>query len=138
MKIVDAAGRYIFRNGTGVAEFIRFCIIGTLAAAVHYGVYYLLLLVGVNVNISYAAGYIISFIGNFFATSRFTFRTKPSWGRFAGFAGSHGINFLLHMVLLNVFLHFGMHRLIAPIVVMLVAMAVQFIILHFVFHFKKS
>lgn len=116
-----------------IIQFIRFCIVGTVAAGIHYGIYYILLRLGAGHNLAYATGYILAFICNFIATSYFTFRSSPSWGRFVGFAGSHAVNFILHMVLLNVFLWMGMHELIAPIVVMLVAMLVQYTILNFVF-----
>jgi putative flippase GtrA len=71
---------------------------------------------------------------NFIATNYFTFHTKPTWKNFVGFAGSHGVNYFLHIILFNVFLWLGVHRLIAPPLVMLVAMLVQFTILHFVFN----
>lgn len=119
-----------------IVQFIRFCIVGTVAAGIHYGIYYVLLRVGAGHNLAYATGYIISFVCNFIATSYFTFRSSLSWGRFAGFAGSHAVNFLLHMTLLNVFLWIGMHELIAPIAVMLVAMLVQYAILNLVFRKK--
>lgn len=123
----------IKNNRDQIIQFLRFCIVGTVAAGIHYGIYYVLLRLGAGHNLAYATGYILAFICNFIATSYFTFRTGPSWGKFAGFAGSHAVNFLLHMVLLNVFLWMGMHELIAPIVVMLVAMLVQYTILNFVF-----
>ena len=126
----------INKNRDQIKQFIRFCIVGTVAAGIHYGIYYVLLRLGAGHNLAYATGYILAFICNFIATSYFTFRTGPSWGKFAGFAGSHAVNFLLHMVLLNVFLWIGMHELIAPIVVMLVAMLVQYTILNFVFKKK--
>ena len=119
-----------------IVQFIRFCIVGTVAAGIHYGIYYVLLRVGAGHNLAYATGYILAFICNFIATSYFTFRSSPSWGRFVGFAGSHAVNFLLHMTLLNVFLWIGMHELIAPIAVMLVAMLVQYAILNLVFRKK--
>ena len=119
-----------------IVQFIRFCIVGTVAAGIHYGIYYVLLRLGAGHNLAYATGYILAFICNFIATSYFTFRSSPSWGRFAGFAGSHAVNFLLHMTLLNVFLWIGMHELIAPIAVMLVAMLVQYAILNLVFRKK--
>jgi len=127
---------FITEKRQQIVQFIRFCIVGTVAAGIHYGIYYLLLRLGAGHNLAYATGYILAFICNFIATSYFTFRTGPSWGKFAGFAGSHAVNFLLHMVLLNVFLWMGMHELIAPIVVMLVAMLVQYTILNFVFKKK--
>ena len=128
--------KLIDKNREQIRQFIRFCIVGTIAAGIHYGIYYLLLRIGAGHNLSYATGYILAFICNFIATSYFTFHSSPSWGRFAGFAGSHAVNFLLHMVLLNVFLWMGMHELIAPIAVMLVAMLVQYAILNYVFRKK--
>ena len=116
-------------------SFLRFCIVGGCAAAVHYGIYYLLLQLAAPVNAAYIAGYLISFVGNFFATSYFTFSSRPTWGRFAGFAGSHALNFVLHIILLNFFLWLGIHRLIAPVLVMGVAMLVQYAVLYLVYHF---
>ncbi len=118
-------------------QFIRFCIIGTCAAAVHYGIYFLLQY-WINLNIAYTAGYVISFVGNYFLTNYFTFRTRPSWGKFIGFAGSHGLNYFLHIVLFNIFLWAGVHKLIAPPLVMLVAMLVQFSVLRIVFTWNKN
>lgn len=119
-------------------SFLRFCIVGGCAAGVHYGIYYLLLLCNAPINAAYITGYLISFVGNFFATSYFTFRSKPSWTKFIGFSGSHAINFILHIILLNLFLWLGMHKLIAPIAVMAVAMLIQYAILHWVYKPHKK
>ena len=113
-------------------QFIRFCIIGVVAMSIHYGIYYLLQ-TSINVNIAYSIGYLVSFTANFFLTSYFTFRQKPTWKRFLGFSGSHGINYLLHMLLFNVFLWLGINQLIAPFCVMGIAAFVQFTILRLVF-----
>ena len=118
-------------------EFVRFCIIGATAALVHYGIYWLLQQ-WIDVNIAYTAGYVLSFIGNFFLTSYFTFRRRPTWSRFVGFAGSHAFNYFLHIILFNALLWLGVHRLVAPPLVMLIAMLVQFTILRFIFHKTKD
>lgn len=120
------------RKKEGAGQFIRFCINGVIAAAIHYGVYFLFQL-WTDVNIAYTTGYLVSFVYNFIATNYFTFHTYPTWRNFMGFAGSHGVNYFLHIVLFNLFLVWGVHRLIAPPLVMLVAMLVQFTILRFVF-----
>ena len=120
------------KNNEKLMQFIRFCIIGTLAAAVHYGIYFILLN-WTNENVAYISGYLISFVGNFYLTSYFTFKTIPTIKKFLGFAASHGINFGLHIVLFNAFLWIGIHRLVAPPLVMIVAMLVQFTILRFIF-----
>ncbi|MBO5579182.1 MAG: GtrA family protein [Prevotella sp.] len=116
----------------GVKQFARFCINGIVAAAIHYLTYYLMQ-IWIDVNIAYTVGYLVSFAYNFVATNYFTFHTLPTWKNFMGFAGSHGVNYFLHIILFNVFLYLGVHRLVAPPLVMLVAMLVQFTILRHVF-----
>lgn len=118
-------------------QFVRFAVNGCLSSAIHYGVYCLLLLWTYE-NIAYVTGYIVSFISNFFLTSYFTFRTKPTLKRFIGFSGSHAVNFGLHILLFNVMLQLGVHRLLAPVFVMGIAMLVQFTILRWVFKPKKD
>ena len=118
------------KESTG--QFLRFCVNGVISAAIHYGVYFLLQL-WIDVNIAYTVGYLISFVYNLIATNYYTFHTRHSWKNFAGFAGSHGVNYFLHIVLFNIFLYLGVHRLIAPPLVMGVAMLVQFTILRQVF-----
>ena len=118
-------------------EFIRFGIVGGLSAALHYGIYYLLQLY-INVNIAYTIGYILSFVGNLFLTSYFTFGTTPSWKKLVGMMGAHGVNYLLHIALLNLFLWIGVAQQWAPIPVFAIAIPVNFILVRFVFKHKKS
>ena len=66
-----------------VKEFIRFGVVGVLATALHYGIYYFLQSF-INVNVAYTTGYVISFIVNFYLTSYFTFGTTPSWKKLVG------------------------------------------------------
>ena len=49
-------------------EAVRFGIVGVVATATHYGIYYLLQ-PHINVNIAYTTGYALSFIANFYLTS---------------------------------------------------------------------
>lgn len=119
-----------------VGEFVRFGVVGVMATALHYGIYYILKSV-VNVNVAYAAGYIISFVVNFYLTSYFTFGTAPSWKKLAGMGGAHLVNFLLHMALLNIFLYLGLSKTWAPVPVFAIAVPVNFLLVRFVFKHKK-
>ncbi len=119
-----------------IGEFVRFGIVGVLATALHYGIYWLLMHV-MNVNIAYTTGYALSFIANFYLTSYFTFGTAPSWKKLVGMGGAHGVNYLLHMVLLNVFLYLGVSKAWAPLPVFTIAIPVNFILVRFVFKSKK-
>ncbi len=132
------------------AQFIRFIINGVLASAICYIVYCLLLLLvdameesvlrympmPVAANVAYGISYIVSFAFNFYFTCVFTFRRRPTSKLFVGFAGSHAINFMLHMLLFWLCMLLQVHRLLAPIIVMGVAMLVQFTVLKVVFRRK--
>lgn len=113
-------------------EFLRFGIVGVLATAIHYGIYYALQLV-VNINIAYTCGYAISFICNFLLTSYFTFRTRPSVKKGVGFVFSHLVNYTLQIVTLNVFVYLGVPSAIVPVPVFAIAIPVNFLLVRFVF-----
>ena len=120
-------------------QFARFCIVGVIAAGIHYLVYYLLQMINGGslwLSIAYTAGYVVSLVCNFFMTTYFTFRSKVTIGKAMGFSGSHLINYTLHIVLFNLFICLGVHRLITPILVLMIAVPTNFTILHFVYRKK--
>lgn len=124
-----------------VREFMRFCIVGVLAAAIHYGVYCLVQLVADGsfwLSMAYTVGYAVSLVCNFFMTTYFTFRSKVSAKRAAGFGASHFVNYTLHIVLFNLFMAIGVHRLLAPLLVLSIAVPVNFTILHFVYKKRRK
>ena len=91
-------------------ELIRFGIVGTTAAAIHYAIYWVLQH-WINVNVAYTIGYVLSFL----------------------------VNYLLHIVLFNFFLWIGLSRELAPIAVLAIAVPTNFVLVRFVFkHFKRS
>lgn len=117
-------------------EAVRFGIVGVVATATHYGIYYLLQ-PHINVNIAYTTGYALSFITNFYLTSYFTFGTKPSWRKLMGMGGAHLVNYLLHLALLNLFLFMGITKTWAPVPVFAIAIPINFLLVRFVFKHKK-
>lgn len=136
MRLKDLISTCTSRHKDKMFEFLRFCIVGTIAAGIHYGTYYLLQK-HLNVNVAYTAGYVVSLVCNFFMTSYFTFRSAPSTGKAAGFGVSHLINYLLHMGLFNAFLWMGVSRLWAPLLVLMIAVPTNFVLLRWVFKHKK-
>ncbi|MBP3420278.1 MAG: GtrA family protein [Marinifilaceae bacterium] len=120
----------------GIKELFRFGVVGAFATLLHYGLYWLLMRC-INVNVAYATGYIVSFIANFYLTAYFTFKVKPSLKKAIGMGGAHLVNFLLHMLLLNLFLYIGIEKQWAPIPVFAIAIPVNFILVRFVFKNKR-
>lgn len=116
-----------------VFELLRFGVVGVLATVIHYGIYYLLLFKLIP-NIAYMIGYSISFLVNLWLTANFTFRRSLTVRRSVGFSLSHLINFLLQMLLLNLFLWLGVNATYAPLPVYLIVIPINFILVRFVFH----
>ena len=119
-------------------QLVRFGIVGTIAAAIHYGVYWLLQHF-IEVNIAYTVGYIVGFLVNYYLSAHFTFREKASVRNGIGFGGAHAVNCMLPIVLFNFFLWIGLSRAVAPLAVLAIAVPANFIMVRFVFkHFKKQ
>ena len=110
----------------------RFGITGTLCSLIHYGVYCLFLLF-TNTTIAYTAGYCVGLICNYALTTYFTFKGKPTKNNAAGLVGSHVINYLLEIGLLQFFLWLGASKWLSPILVMVIVVPINFFLLRFVF-----
>ena len=123
------------QNSHKLREFIRFGIVGALATGIHYGLYYLLNLV-MNVNVAYTIGYVVAWFCNFYLSAHFTFKSETSVKRGVGFAISHGINYVLHMSLLNLFLWLELSETWAPVPVFCIVIPINFVLVRYVFRSK--
>lgn len=117
-------------------EFIRFGIVGVIATIIHYGIYLTLNLIMIS-WLAYSIGYGISFLCNFYLSSIFTFKAKASVAKGIGFGISHCINYILHIVLLSLFLKLGIKEEFAPIPVFAITIPINFVLVRFVFKSKK-
>ena len=115
-----------------IGEIVRFGIVGVIATAIHYGVYFLCQLV-IEVNIAYTIGWLVSLGCNFYLSSRFTFQKEMSVYRAGGFISSHVVNYLLHMGLFNLFLWIGIGQVYAPLLVYCIVIPINYILVRFVF-----
>jgi len=80
-----------------LGEVLRFVVVGITAVALQYGVYALMLLV-VNAFIANTIGYGVSFLFNFLASTRYTFKVKGSARKGVGFALCHVVNYGLQQL----------------------------------------
>ena len=113
-------------------ELVRFGVVGVVATALHYGVYWLLHGV-IDVNVAYTLGYLVSFVANYLLSARFTFRKKKSVKNGLGFACAHLFNYLLQISLLNFFIWLGVSKVLAPVPVYCIAIPTNFLIVRLVF-----
>ena len=122
----------MLRNKQTFYELIRFGIVGVIATAIHYGVYWVLMH-WIYVTIAYSIGYVVSFVCNFLLTSYFTFRKRASVKKGLGFGVAHGVNYLLHVLFLHFFLWLGVSKSMAPIPVFAMVIPINFLLVRFVF-----
>ena len=119
-------------------QLFRFGIVGVIATVIHYSVYWVFLK-WLNPTFAYSIGYAVSFVFNFFLSSFFTFKIRPDIVKGYRFALSHGINYLLHICFLNVFLYLGIPKAFAPFPVFVIVVPINFILVHTALtHNKKN
>ena len=111
-----------------LGEVIRFGIVGITATLLQYLIYRLLLRLAIHLDVeagthmlptvAMTIGYVVSFIYNFIASTRFTFF-------------SHVVNYSLQMLTLNLFLLLGISKQWAPIPMFCVCVPVNFLLVRF-------
>lgn len=130
MQIKDITNRLGTDGRSRIGEVLRFGVVGVLATVLQYAIYWVLLR-WAGASLSLAVGYAVSFVFNFVASTRYTFRVKANASRGAGFVLSHVVNFLLQMTTLNLFIWLGVSRELAPVPMFCVCVPVNFILVRF-------
>ena len=113
-----------------IGEIVRFGIVGGVATLIQYGVY-LLMLYAVSPTLSNTIGYAGSFLFNFVASTRYTFKVKTNARHGAGFALSHLINYGLQIVMLHLFMALGFSEKLAPVPMFCVCVPINFLLVRF-------
>ena len=111
-------------------EIMRFAVVGVTATALQYVVYLLALSV-LTPRLANTVGYAVSFIFNYIASTRYTFKVKSTARKGAGFAFSHVVNYLLQTAFLSLFLHLGLPKGVAMLPVFAVCVPINFILVRF-------
>lgn len=109
-------------------EIFRFGIVGIIATIISYTVYIMLETLGLQYNIAYTLGYIISFCFNYIASTYFTFKTNINAKKGVKFAFAHGFNYFLQMVLLNIFIYIGVSKTLSPLFVYAISIPINFFV----------
>lgn len=130
MRIKDFLERSNSTRRQRTGELLRFGVVGITATVLQYGVYRAALC-RLDHNLAMTIGYVVSFIFNFFASTRYTFRIDETTGRGLGFALSHVVNYLLQMATLNLFIGVGLSKSLAPVPMFAVCVPINFVLVRF-------
>ena len=114
-----------------IFEIFRFGIVGVIATIISYTVYIILEKLGLQYNIAYTLGYIISFCFNYIASTYFTFKTDINAKKGIKFAFAHGFNYFLQIILLNIFVYIGVSKALSPIFVYAISIPINFLVVRF-------
>lgn len=130
MPMKAIINRFVHSHKTELGEMLRFAIVGVVATLLQY-VIYLLLLRWMHPTLSNTIAYIVSFLFNYIASVKFTFRVQSTARRGAGFAFSHLINYSLQTLLLLFFLWLGITKQWAMLPVLCICVPVNFLLVRF-------
>ena len=126
-----------------LGEVVRFGIVGVIATLLKYAMYLVMIpclawaLPKLSNNDHALAttantiAYIVSFVFNFIASTKYTFRVKANAKRGAGFTFSHIINYSLQTICLNLFVGLGLTKQIAMLPTLCICIPINFLLVRF-------
>ncbi len=128
-----------------LGELVRFGIVGCIAVILQYAAYLVMMPTLAHffpemgdhtlATTANTAAYFISFVFNFIASTRYTFKVKANAKRGAGFTLSHVVNYLMQTAFLNLFVGMGLAKQWAMIPTLCICVPTNFILVRF---FLKS
>lgn len=124
-----------------LGELLRFGVVGCIAVVLQYGAYLAMMPLLARLiptlgdhplaTTANTVAYIVSFIFNFIASTRYTFRVKANAKRGMGFTLSHVVNYALQTLLLNLFVGMGLEKQWAMIPTLCICVPTNFVLVRF-------
>lgn len=124
-----------------LGEVLRFAVVGGIATLLQYAIYLAMMplltwldpTIGDHsqATVANTVAYLISFIFNFIASTKYTFRVKANAKRGMGFTLSHIVNYTLQTLFLNLFVGLGMLKQTAMLPTLSICIPVNFLLVRF-------
>lgn len=126
-----------------LGEVVRFAIVGGIATVLQYVIYLAAMPLLANLitalgnsdhtlaTVANTLAYILSFIFNFIASTRYTFKVKANAKRGASFTFSHIVNYSMQTLFLNLFVGLGLAKQMAMIPTLCICIPVNFLLVRF-------
>lgn len=124
----------------------RFVLVGALGTGVQYGIYYLLLTVfqrqwpdvGILTSVAFTVGFVVEMVCNYFLTSYYTFKVKPSLKNIGGFFIGRALNYVIQLLFLHMMIWLHVSEEWAGIVAIMLAGVINYFVLLPFFRAKKT
>ena len=116
---------------------VRFMLVGAFGTALQYGIYYLLLMVvqrqwpdvGILTSVAFTAGFVVEMVCNYFLTSYYTFRVKPSLKNIGGFLFGRALNYVIQLLFLHTMIWLHISEEWAGIIAIMLAGVINYFVL---------
>lgn len=106
----------------------RFAVVGVLNTSVYYGVY-LLFRPLVGYLAAHLVGILVAMVGSFFLNCLWTFRTRPTWRKFAMFPLTNATNYVITTVGVVLLVQvMDVSEVVAPLIAAAAAIPVTFLL----------
>lgn len=124
---------------------VRFTLVGAFGTGVQYGFYYLLLEffqshwpnVDILTSVAFTAGFLIEMICNYFLTSFYTFKMRPTWKNAGGFLLGRTVNYFIQLLFLNILIWLRLSEEISGILAIMLAGVINYFVLRPFYKDKK-
>ncbi|MFI9061524.1 GtrA family protein [Streptomyces sp. NPDC053429] len=111
-----------------LGQVLRFGLVGGVNTGTFFGIY-LLLHPWMPYFAAYTLAFLLSMVGSFFMNTYFTYRTRPTWKKFALFPLTNVTNYVIQSAGLYALVTWaGMDTRIAPLVAAVVAIPFTFLL----------
>lgn len=130
MQMKDIISRFNLNQGNKIGELLRFGVVGLGAALLQYLLYWLFIQ-AIHHSVAITVSYVISFVFNYYASTKYTFKVQRNTQRGAGFALAHSVNYLLQLSTLNAFIMAGVSQELAPLPMFAVCVPINFLMVRF-------
>jgi len=109
-------------------QIVKFGMVGGVNTATFYASY-LLLHPHMPYFLAYTLAFVVSMVGSFFMNTYFTYRTRPTWGKFVRFPLTNVTNYVITSVGTVILVSgVGMNDKIAPLVAAVAAIPFTFVL----------
>ena len=116
---------------------VRFVFVGAFGTGLQYGIYYLLLdvfqrqwpEVAILTSLAFTIGFVMEMSCNYFLTSFYTFKVRPTWKNAGGFLFGRAINYVIQLLLLNLLIWLHLSEEWSGIVAIALAGVINYFIL---------
>jgi putative flippase GtrA len=116
---------------------VRFVLVGVTGTGMQYGIYYMLLgvfqqhwpEVTLLTSLAFTIGFVVEMVSNYFLTSFYTFRVRPSLKNAGGFLIGRTLNYFIQIGLLNILIWLHMSEEWAGLTAIALAGVINYFVL---------